>query len=109
MPDSDKPLGQAVQQEPSDELHRADGDTDSVRFFFRSLALKVTMPSVKRLDTAVCNSHPVRVACQVLKDMFGLIDRIAHTDHPFFCKKRVLEFSIRISDKPEFVTLAGQA
>ena len=26
MPDSDKPLRQAVQQEPSDELHGADGD-----------------------------------------------------------------------------------
>jgi hypothetical protein len=79
MPDSDKPIGQAVHQEPSDERHGADGDRLGA-VFLSVLSAEGYHATFKRRDTAVCNRHPVGVSCQVLKDLFGLIDRVTHTD-----------------------------
>ena len=105
MPGSDKPIGQAVQQESSDELHGADGDRLGA-VFLSVFGAKGYHAIVKRGDTAVCNSHPVGVSCQVLKDLFGLIDGIARTDHPFFCKKCVFEFFVPIGTKFRLLTFA---
>ena len=86
MPDSDKSFGQAVKQEPSDKLHSADGDQLSP-FFLSVFSAKAHHIIFNRFDAAVSNRHPVGVASQVFKHMYGPFDRFANTDDPSFGKK----------------------
>ena len=63
MPDSDKSLGQAVKQEPSDELN------GSYRDLFCSIFLSIFdfeghHTVFKRHDPTVCNSEIGRASCR---------------------------------------------
>jgi len=82
-----------VKEEPSDKLHGRDGD----RFcplFFSVLSGEGDHTVFKLCDAAVGNGHPVGIACQVFENLFGVLDRVAHTDHPVFCIQHVLEVAI---------------
>ena len=83
MPDSDKSLGQAVKQEPSDELN------GSYRDLFNTVFLSIFRfeshhTVFKTSDTTIGNSDPVGVARQVFQNVFRPFDRIAHIDNPLF-------------------------
>ena len=93
MPDSDKTPWQAVQEEPSDKLHSRDGDG------FCPLLLSVFGTEgdhavFKFFDAAVGNGHPMGIACQVLKNIFRTLDRLAYTDHPALFIQHVPEVVI---------------
>jgi len=83
MPDSDKALGQAVKQKPSDEFN------GSYRDLFAPIFLSVFDVEghhtvFKRRDSTVGNSDPVGIACQVFQNVFRPFDRITHIDNPLF-------------------------
>ena len=106
MADSDKAPGQAVQEEPSDELHRAEGDRLGT-FFLAVLGAEGDRGVFECFDAAVCDRNPVRIAGQIFEDMFRAFDRIAHADHPVFGKKCVFQWLKLIAFKFKFLTVAG--
>ena len=69
--DSDQAGGQAVQQEPADKLHRADGDRLGA-IFLSIFRAKGDSAVLKGLDTAVGDGHAVGVAGQVVQDLLGV-------------------------------------
>ena len=69
MPDSDKALRQAVQEEPSNKLHC--GDCDRFHLVFLPVFGGEGYHAVfKFFDAAVGNGHPMGIACKIFKDMF---------------------------------------
>jgi len=83
VPDSDKSLGQAVQQEPADELNRSYRDL-FCSIFLSIFDFKGHHTVFKRRDTTVSNRDPMGIACQVFQNMFRSFDWIPYIDNPFF-------------------------
>jgi len=103
--DSDKALGQAVEQKPADKLNGAD------RLVSGSVVLAILVCEghgavFEGQHSAVGNSHPVGVSSQVLKHILGAFDRIAHPDHPGLIIQRVFKLTVAAS-KIKFSTLKG--
>ena len=97
MADSDKALWQAVEQKSSDKLHGADGNR--LGAIFLSVFGSKGYPAVfEQLDATVCNGHPVGVACQLFKDMFGTFYGIAHSDDPVFGIQLVFKLLVVIRE-----------
>ena len=108
MADSDKSFGQTVHQEPADEFHGTDGDVFCA-VVFSVFGRKGHHAVFEGFDARICNRHPMSIACQIFKNIFGPFDWIADTDNPFFSKKRVFEILIGVSVKLKFVTLTDLA
>ena len=73
MPDSDKTFWETVQKEPSNKLHRRDGDR------FCSLFLSIFsgeghLAVFKFFDAAVGNGHPVGVAGKIFEDLLWALE-----------------------------------
>ena len=108
MSDSDKALGQAVQEEPSDKLHCGDGDGFHLVFLpvFGGEGYSAVFNGS---DATVCNGHPMGIACQIFKDMFRTFYGITNTDHPVFRIQFDLEVLIRIAEKVNLFIQTGMA
>jgi len=104
--DSDQTGRQAVQQEATDKLHRADGNRLGA-IFLSIFCAKGDLAVLKGLDTAVGNGHPMGIAGQVVEHLLGVFDRMAHADHPVFGKQDVLQALIPLRVAFEFSPLAG--
>ena len=105
MSDSDKALGQAVEQKPADKLNGVD------RLVIGSVVLAILGCEgdgavFKGQQSAVGNSHSVGVSSQVLEHTLGVLDRITHTDHPGFIIQTLFELRVA-AGKMEFSTLKG--
>ena len=106
MADSDQAGGQAMQQEPADKLHRADGNRLGA-IFLSIFRAKSDHAVLKGLDAAVGDRHAVGVAGQVVQDLLRVFNRIAHTAPPVFGKQGVLQGLIPLGCAFKFFTLAG--
>ena len=108
MPDSDKSLGQAVKQEPSDELNGSYRDLFCL-IFLSIFDFESHHAVFKRHDTTVCNSDPVGIARQVFQNVFRPFDRITHIDNPFFLIQPGFKLFVFTTGKFKILTLAGPA
>ena len=92
MTDSDKPVWQGMEQKAPDELHGCDGDRHDLVCF--------SIP-VREGDHAVFAGHDalirygdaMRIAAQILKDVFGALERFAHTDDPVVGVQGIFELA----------------
>ncbi len=79
--DSDEALGQGVEEEAVDKLHRAEGG------LFEDIVLPVFVPEAdhavfKINEATVGDSDAVGVTGQILQDMLRIGDGVPHTDNP---------------------------
>ena len=106
MPDSDKAPGQAVKQEPADELNG--GNRDLFGAIFLAVFNREGHPAVFKLFNAtVGNRHAVGVACQVFQNVIGAFDRISHGDDPVFFIQSGFKLLVLIAGKLEILPPAA--
>jgi len=108
MPDSDKPPGEAVEQEPPDELDGRYGDL-FCPVFLSVFDLEGHHAIFKGGDATVGNSDPVGIACQVLQNVFRAVDRITHIDDPIFFIQPSFQPVVLIAGKLDVPMLTGRA
>jgi hypothetical protein len=94
--DSDEALGQGVEEEAVDKLHRAEGGLleDIVLPVFVSEADHAVFESQ---EAAVGDSDAVGVTGQILKDMLSVRDGIPYTDDPLVLVELALKLGVGIS------------
>jgi hypothetical protein len=64
-------------------------------------------PAFERRNATVCDRYPVGIGCQVIKDMLGPFDRIAHIDNPPLFIQPGFELLVLTIGKLKMFTLTG--
>jgi len=105
MSDSDKALGQRVEQKPMDKLNSADCG------LLYNIVLTIFIPKahpaiLKAYEARVGDRHPVSVPGQVFKHVVGFSNGLPHTDDPLVVIESVFELLVP-TGKVQFSPAAG--